>query len=140
MTATTSLSSETIYAAVQQYFAASRIDQPDQKVAAMVACFAPDSISYDPAEGPGMRGHSELQQFFSSIATLFITVGLTADFISINGNQAAVKWAGQGTSQDGRQLTFEGIDVFEFNAAGQIQTMRAYWNPTALLAELEGAE
>jgi steroid delta-isomerase len=124
-----------IQATVEQYFQAT---QADNRVEAMVACFAPDSVSYDPAEGPPLEGQDALRQYFASIASLFTTVGLTPEFVSINGNQAAVKWRGQGTSPTGRMVTFEGIDLFEINAAGQIQSLRAYWNPAALLTELQG--
>lgn len=43
------------------------------------------------------------------------------------------------TSNDLRKsFTFEGIDVFEFNEQGKIQEVRAYWNPAAVMVELEG--
>jgi steroid delta-isomerase len=124
-----------IQATVEQYFQAT---QSDNRVEAMVACFAPDSVSYDPAEGPSLQGQDALRQYFASIASLFVTVGLTPEFVSINGHQATVKWQGQGTTHTGRTVTFEGIDLFEMNTAGQIQSLRAYWNPAALLADLQG--
>ncbi|QYO65143.1 nuclear transport factor 2 family protein [Leptolyngbya sp. 7M] len=131
------LSAELIHSVVQQYFAASR---SSNQAEAMVACFAVDSVTYDPAERPGLRGHQELQQFFQGVLSLFETVGLQADFISINGNEAAVKWTGYGVGRNGKSVTFEGIDLFQFNSAGKIQTMRAYWDPAAMLAKLqEGA-
>lgn len=119
---------------VKQYFAASR--NSDNKVESMVSCFAEDGVSHDPAEGSARQGHAELRQFFQGIARLFQTVELQEEFISITGNEAAVKWKGQGISQNGTIVTFEGIDLFQFNAAGKIQSMRAYWNPAALLAKL----
>lgn len=127
------ISTDTIQATLAQYFSASR---SLNKVEAMVACFAEDCVNYDPAEGPALQGQAALQQFFQTIVDLFETVGLQEEFISINGHQAAVKWTGQGISRNQIAVTFEGIDLFEFNAAGQIQTMRAYWNPTAMLAQL----
>lgn len=105
----------------------------------MVACFAEDSVNYDPADGPALVGHDALRQYFTTIAQLFTTVGLTAEFTSINGNQAAVKWLGEGIGHNGQAVRFEGIDLFELNAAGKIQSLRAYWNPAALLTSLEGA-
>jgi steroid delta-isomerase len=128
------ISPDQIRSTVQQYFQASQSDDP---VEAMVACFAPDSVNYDPAEGAALRGHDQLRQFFRQIADRFVTIGLQAEFISINGNEAAVKWIGQGISTMGRSVKFEGIDLFEFNTAGKIQSMRAYWNPGTMLAELE---
>lgn len=127
------VSTETIQSVVQQYFAASR---GNNKVEEMVACFAEDSINFDPAEGVPLRGHEDLRQFFITIANLFETVGLQEEFISINGDRAAVKWIGHGIARSKVEVTFEGIDVFEFNTSGKIQSMRAYWNPAAMLAKL----
>ncbi len=127
------LSPETIQTLVQQYFAATR---SADKVESMVACFAENTTSYDPVGGPALHGHGGLRQFFQGIADLFAEVELTEDFISINGNEAAVEWTGRGVGKNGRAVTFEGIDLFEFNAQGKIQSLRAYWNPGAMLAEL----
>lgn len=129
------LSPETIQTLIQQYFAA--ISSAD-KVEGTVACFAEDSTSYDPVGGPALQGHARLRQFFQGIADLFAEVELTADFISINGNEAAVKWTGRGVGKNNRTVTFEGIDVFEFNAEGKIQSLRGYWNPVAMLTQLQG--
>jgi steroid Delta-isomerase len=131
---TITLSPETIQATIDRYFAATR--SPD-KAAGMVACFAPDTISYDPADGPALAGHAGLLQGFQQIGSFFTDLELAADFTAINGNTAAVKWSGRGTGKNGVNVTFEGIDLFEFNVTGQIQTLRAYWNPAATLAKLQ---
>uniref|UniRef100_B8HNZ9 SnoaL-like domain-containing protein n=1 Tax=Cyanothece sp. (strain PCC 7425 / ATCC 29141) TaxID=395961 RepID=B8HNZ9_CYAP4 len=128
------LSTEMIQATIQQYFAASR---GSNLVEDMVACFAPDCLIYDPAEGMPLRGKAELRQFFAQMSALFSVVGLTEEFVSINGNGAAVKWHGQGISLTGRDVSFAGIDLFEFNNNAQIQLLRAYWNPIVMLAELQ---
>jgi steroid delta-isomerase len=47
-----------------------------------------------------------------------------------------VKWTGRGTGKNGRTVTFEGIDILEVNAAGKIQTIKGYWDPAAMMAEL----
>jgi len=52
------------------------------------------------------------------------------------GNGAAVRWSGRGLSRQGRKVHFEGIDVFEVNEAGKIQTLHAYWNPAEMVAQL----
>ncbi len=131
---TTALSPEKIQATIDRYFAATR---STNKAAEMVACFALDTISYDPADGPALEGHAGLLQGFQQIGTFFMEIELAADFTAINGNEAAVKWSGRGTGRNGVAVTFEGIDLFEFNATGQIQTLRAYWNPAATIANLQ---
>lgn len=120
---------------IERYFTATHLP-PSKKAAAMVDCFAKNSVNHDPAEGPALEGHDNLHQFFESIVALFEDVSLTADFISINGNEAAVKWSGSGKGKNGVEVQFEGIDWFTFNEQGQIQSMKAYWNPGVILSQL----
>jgi steroid delta-isomerase len=127
------MSPEIVAKAVKAYFAAIRETNPD----AWVKTFAADAESRDPVDAPPMRGHEELRQFFNRIAGAFKEVGLTEDSVFIVGNQAAVKWTGRGTGQNGRKVHFEGIDIFEVNEDGQIQALRAYWNPLELMAQLQ---
>jgi steroid delta-isomerase len=121
---------------VQGYFAASR---SLAKAERMAACFAEDAVSYDPLVGVVLRGRRELHQFCLGVSDLFEEVGLREDFVSINGNEVAARWTGRGIGKNGRVVTFEGIHLFEFNAKGQIQSLRAYWNPAAMMAQLRGA-
>ena len=63
---------------------------------------------------------------------------MTQDHVFLSGNRVAVKFTGRGTGKNGRAVVFEGIDVFEINQEGKIQTMWGYWNPAAMMAELQG--
>jgi steroid delta-isomerase len=123
---------EIVSNAVRAYFAALRA--MDQK--AWVDTFAADAITYDPVGAPATKGHEKLAEFFQTITAAFKEVGLTEDEIFIAGNGAAVKWTGRGISKQGREVRFEGIDVFDVNEAGKIQTLHAYWNPAEMVGQL----
>lgn len=126
------MSTQTIPQPIQDYFAATRaID-----VEAYLAAFAEDATNYDPVGGEPLKGHAAMRQFFQSIASMFEQVGLTEEFATVAGNEVAVKWKGIGISKQGNPVTFEGIDIFELNADGRIQTLKAYWNPEAMIAQL----
>lgn len=127
------MSTELIPKVVADYFAAIRA----MDASAWVSTFAEEGVNYDPVGAPPNKGHAALRQFFEGIAGAFEQVGLFEDHVFINGNEAAVKWTGRGTGKNGRAVTFEGIDFFEINDAGKIQTVRAYWNPAAMMAELQ---
>jgi steroid delta-isomerase len=126
------MSPETVSQTVKDYFAALRA--MDEK--AWVNTFAEDAVSYDPVNAPAIVGHQKLAEFFQSVTAAFKEVGLTEDQVFIAGNSAAVKWTGRGISKQGRKVHFEGIDVIEVNDAGKIQTLRAYWNPAEMMAQL----
>jgi predicted ester cyclase len=54
------------------------------------------------------------------------------------GNRVGVKFTGRGAGKNGRSVFYEGIGVFEINQEGKIQTMWGYWNPAAMMAQLQG--
>ena len=126
------MSPEVVSRAVRAYFEALRA--MDQQ--AWVNTFAQDAISHDPVGALPMQGHEKLGEFFESITAAFKEVGLTEDQIFVAGTGAAVKWTGRGISKEGRKVHFEGIDVFEINESGKIQTLHAYWNPAEMLGQL----
>jgi steroid delta-isomerase len=126
------MSPEVVSKAVKAYFAALRA--MDQQ--AWVNTFADNAISYDPVGAPPIVGHQKLGEFFQTIMAAFKEAGLTEDEVFIAGNGAAVKWTGRGISKQGKKVQFEGIDVFEVNEAGKIQTLHAYWNPAEMVAQL----
>lgn len=126
------MSPQLVSQAVKAYFAALRaMDE-----GAWVNTFADDAVSHDPVGAPPITGHQKLSEFYQSIAGAFKEVSLTEQEVFIAGNGAAVKWIGRGTSKQGKQVQFEGIDVFEINELGKIQTLRAYWNPAEMVAQL----
>ncbi|MEP6717650.1 MAG: nuclear transport factor 2 family protein [bacterium] len=126
------MSPEVIAGTVKAYFAALRA--MDEQ--AWVNTFAEDAVSHDPVGALPINGHQKLAEFFQTITAAFKEVGLHEDQVFIAGNSAAVKWTGRGTSKQGRTVHFEGIDVFEINDAGKIETLHAYWNPAEMVAQL----
>jgi steroid Delta-isomerase len=122
-----------IQSLIARYFAAIRA----MDVEAFVGTFAEDAIDHEPVGGTPMKGRAEIRPFFAGFLSSWTTVGLTEEYVHIVGNEVAVKWRGEGISKNGRSITFEGIDLFEINVMGKIQTLRAYWNPAPLLAELQ---
>lgn len=126
------MSPEIVSRAVREYFAAIRA----MDIPAIVRTFSEDAVTYDPVGTAANNGHKRIEEFFETVTAAFKEVGLTEDQIFIAGNGAAVKWTGRGVSKQGKKVKFEGIDTFEINEAGKIQTLRAYWNPAEMVAQL----
>ena len=129
---TDQISPDRISRAVRGYFLAIRAMDAD----AFANSFAEDGTTYDPEGSPGITGRAAIRDFLISIAKNFKSVSLTEDSVFVAGNGAAVKWTGKGTSTTGKEVNFEGVDVFEVNEDGKIQTVRAYWNPAEMIAQL----
>lgn len=128
----TQVAPDKISRAVRAYFLAIRAMDPE----AIANTFAEDGTTFDPVNSPGITGRNGIQEFFESIYKNFKSVGLTEDSVFVAGNGAAVKWTGRGTSANGGEVKFEGIDIFEVNDEGKIQTIHAYWNPAEMIAQL----
>ena len=126
------ISPEKISRAVRAYFLAIRAMDAD----AFANTFAEDGTTFDPVGTPAITGRDAIREFLTSICKNFKSVGLTEESVFVAGSGAAVKWTGQGTSGTGKEVKFEGIDVFEVNEDGKIQTVRAYWNPSEMIAQL----
>ena len=120
---------------VGQYFASIRRMDPD----AWMACFTEQATSYEPGAPTPLQGHAVLRQFLVGVLAAFQTIDLTEDHVFLSGNRVAVKFTGRGTGKNGRKVVFEGIDVFEINQEGKIQTMWGYWDPAAMMAQLQGS-
>jgi steroid delta-isomerase len=125
---------EAMQTLVTRYFAATRAMDLD----AWLSCFADDAVSHDPYGGRPVQGKEELRNFFLSVATAFKEIGFTEKFVTVVGNRAAVKFTARGIGNNGKTAISEGIDIFEFNDHGTIQTMWGYWDPAAMMAQLQG--
>lgn len=126
------MSSDAIRSVVAKYFAAFRT----KDVEGWVACFGDNATSHEPAAPVPLQGHAALRQFFQGLGSTFKTIDLTQDHLFVRGNRVAVKFTGRGTGTNGRPVVIEGIDVFEFNDQGKIQTLWGYWDPAAMMAQL----
>ncbi|MBD2210665.1 nuclear transport factor 2 family protein [Calothrix sp. FACHB-156] len=126
------MSNASIEKLVAAYFANMASMNPE----GWVENFAEDALSYDPVGEPPAKVHEGFRQFIGQLQAVFAKLEATTEHIFVGGNEAAVKWTMQGISKSGKSVTFAGITIFEINAAGKIQTTRAYWNPAAMIAQL----
>jgi steroid Delta-isomerase len=128
----TPVTADRVSRAVRAYFLAIRAMDAD----AFAGTFAEDGTTCDPMGAPPITGRAAVREFFASICRNFKSVELNEDSIFVAGNGAAVKWTGQGMSTNGKEVRFEGIDVFEINNDGKIQNVWAYWNPAEMITQL----
>lgn len=124
------MAAETVINIINEYFAAISALDAER----WVATFDENATSYEP--GNALTGHEALRQFFHGIAGGFDRLEMKADQIFPVENEAGVKWSASGVGRNGRMVAFEGVDVFVINKTGKIQTVKGFWNPAALMAEL----
>ena len=115
---------------VAEYFAAIRALDPDR----WANTFTPDAVSEDPVGTPPMVGHEALRSFLAHIKASFASVSLAEDNVDLNGSTATVNWTGKAIAHDGRIVDFTGIDIITCNDEGKITNVKAYWDPTPVMA------
>ena len=126
------MSPETVTKVVNEYFDAIC----NLNCEAWIATFAADAVSHEP--GNLLVGHDALRAFFNGVAAGFETIEMRPDQIFVVGHEAGVKWSASGVGKTGRAVKFEGVDVFTLNDDGKIQTMKGFWDPAAMMAQLMG--
>ena len=121
-------SPETIRAIVKSYVEM----MCDNRVDDIIELFDEDATVEDPVGGDVMRGKTALRNFYGATTPL-LEVALSGP-ICVAGNQCAFPVQAQLTiGEDTSYL--DATDVFVFNEAGNITSMRAFWNPDELRPE-----
>ena len=111
-------------ALLQTYLAACEA----RDVAAIASCFAPHAVVMDPTS-PRARGRRRIGAYFHALYDDLADLRLSASSLYWQGEAAACHWRGHATRRDGGVIDYEGIDVFDLNAAPLIRRMRAFWDP-----------
>ena len=124
------LSEKIILEALTTYFAVNNA----LDIEGFVNIFAADASMYNAAEISPVSGREAIRQVAEQTLLPFQEANVTMERVFIAGNGAAVSYTGQLTAKNGRTAEIEGIDVFEINAEGKIQTIHFYLNPAPVLA------
>jgi steroid Delta-isomerase len=103
------------------------------------AQYTPDGVLYDPVGTPAFRGHKAISEWVSSFRPVFQSFGFEVlKTIVVSPTEAAAHWRGEGVTQDGRPVAFEGIGFFRFNDEGKLREVREYWDQASVFAQIAG--
>src|ERR1700752_2446460 len=94
---------------------------------AWLRTFAADATQEDPVGDPVRRGHREIGGFWDRAMACYTSIEIVPREIFVVGREAAMVWTINGVT-DGGAVSFEGVDVFRFDDAGLISSVRAFWH------------
>lgn len=117
-----------IEAALGSYLAACQSLDVDH----IVKCFSEEAVVEDPIDEPYV-GKEAVAAYFTAIYAELSALQLDADPVFYCRDRAACSWRGVAVEKSGRLRNYQGIDTFEFDAAGTISRMTAYWRPEDLI-------
>lgn len=116
---------ETVHGWVAAYFENTRSGD----AARWAAAFAPDAVVDDPVGTPLKETPQAILAMGEGFLDAFAEVGLHESFVHVVGLEAVARWQGRGTTHDGSEVTFEGINHFTFDADGRIALLRGFFAP-----------
>lgn len=114
---------EAMTAAVHAYIDA--FDRTDP--VAVRDLFAADATVEDPVGSPQHHGHEAIHAFYAQSMTTGARLQLDGP-VRIAGNAAAFAFSVR-LDMGGTPARIDVIDIFEFDEAGKVQSMRAYFGP-----------
>lgn len=104
----------------------------DTRVEDIMELFDDEATAEDPVGGDLVKGKEALRAFYGAAAPM-LQVELSGP-ICVAGNQCAFPVLAQLTMGDNVSY-LDATDIFVFNEAGKISSMRAFWNPEELRPE-----
>jgi steroid delta-isomerase len=126
------VSQEIIRSTITTYFAANTA----LDVEGFVNAFAPAASVYNAAEISPLIGLDAVRQVAEQSLVPFQELHARIERVFIIEDGAAVFYTADMTAKNGRKAQVEGIDVFEVNSDGKIQSIRYYFDQALMLALL----
>ncbi|MEO1053345.1 MAG: nuclear transport factor 2 family protein [Bacteroidota bacterium] len=123
------ITEETVKGWVNDYFKATQ--SGDAKTWA--DSFADNVYLNDPYGSESPKNRAEIVAVGEAFMSSFESAGLYPDFIYVNGLNVTVKWTGRGITKDGKEATFQGVNVTTYNRQGKIISHIGYWNPQEMV-------
>jgi steroid delta-isomerase len=125
---------EDIRKTVAAYYAAVR----DGDIDVIAPMFASDAVMRDPVGQPPATDDAARRQRYAGIAAMFNSFEIVEEDIIAAGDEAAARWTARGHTRTGKDVRFEGISTFTFDADLRITTMSAYFDIAAVVASMQG--
>jgi len=98
---------------------------------AWLRTFATDATQEDPVGDPVRRGRREIGEFWDRAMARYQSIEILPRHICVIGHEAAMVWTINGVTEEGA-VSFDGVDVFQFDDTGLICSVRAFWDRGSL--------
>jgi steroid delta-isomerase len=94
---------------------------------AVVSLFAPDAELHDPVGAPVHTGADAIRAFWDQVRSLTETLKLVPEEIVVCGDEAVLVMTTE-AGTEGAGMRLHVVDTFEFDDAGKITRLKAYWD------------
>lgn len=123
---------DAINTAVNGYFdAISSFDQ-----AKWISLFSEKGYMEDPVGSRPYIGHDQLAIFFKGVIRFFSELSMTIDSKHLEEDSVKIIWKAKAKSFNGKEIIFNGIEVFKINDNGEIMSAQVEWDPSIIAEQL----
>ncbi len=117
-------SSKEIRAALEAYCDGWRSNDRD----AWLALFADDAVVIDPVGTPAHEGKEAVGAFWDQVRRMGMTMKPEIERIAVCGNEALLLFRMNSLGANGAGMAVDVADIFTFDDAGKITSLKAYWD------------
>ena len=103
---------------------------------AWLRTFATDATQEDPVGVPVRRGHCEIGEFWDREMARYQSIEIVPREIFMIDHEAAMVWTINGVTDEG-PVSFDGVDVVQFDDAGLVSSVRVFWERTSLHRQIQ---
>ncbi len=103
---------------------------------AFLACFAEDAVAQDPYGAATFEGRDGLNKFFDGMERTWREFQMAPQAFYVSGDRVAAPWKTTAVAGNGKQATFEGVNVFTLDDSGKIRALEAYWDIKAMIGQI----
>jgi steroid delta-isomerase len=103
---------------------------------AWLRTFATNATQEDPVGVSIRRGRREIGEFWDREMARYESIEIAAREIFVVGHEAAMVWTINGVTDEGA-VSFDGVDVLQFDDAGLISSVQAFWERSSLHRQMQ---
>lgn len=126
------MDADAVRAAVNEYFSA--LGNADED--GFTRLFSDDVWFCDPLGTPILEGHAGVAKFLRGLRRSWSSFSAQTQAVHVRGPRAAASWSAKGLSATGKNISFDGIDVFEMADDGTIQRVEGYWDLESVVGQM----
>jgi ketosteroid isomerase-like protein len=110
--------------------------EQDHDLDAFVAVFAEEAELLRPEQRSGERGTDGARSFWQAYLDQFGEIRSNFHRVVEAGNLAQLEWTSSGTLGSGREVTYEGVSLLEFDDDRRVRRFATYYDTAALSSRI----
>jgi len=100
------------------------------------ALFSDEVKFTDPVGQPTLEGPDGVARFHKGLRRAWTSLEMTPQHVFVRGRRATAYWRASGQSATGKDIEFDGINVFELAEDARIERVDGYWDFEGVISRM----